>query len=261
MKFDEKVFSTLKFTGLSKNEIKVYAALITLGSCTAGEIARKAGIDRRNVYDALERLSKKGLVGFVQKGKVKYFEPSSPARILEIFKKKKEEMERKEKEITEILSKMLDVYFSTRENTSITVYKGFEGIKYVLNNVLEIAKENLVIGAHKVHKNLEAFLEQFHRKRISKKIVDKLLFNVGDLERAKKLSELPYTEVRLLPKGMECATCINIYAERVAILTFSEPTAILIKDKGVYTFFKEIFYMLWKISKKITRGSYHHKDI
>ncbi len=251
MRRKEEILSVLENIGLSKNEAKVYLALLFLGSSTAGEIARKSRLDRRNVYDALERLCERGLVGFVQKGKIKYFEPSSPSLLLEILRRKKKELEAKEKELAAAVSRLLNLYLSTREEPNVIIYKGFDGIKYVLNSVLECAKENLVIGAHKVHKELEYFLQNFHKRRIKLGVVDKLLFNVGDLERAKKLARMPYTEVRVLPKGMECATCVNIYAGNVAILTFSEPTAILIKDKGVYTFFKEIFYMLWKISKPL----------
>jgi len=45
--------------GLSKNEIEVYLTLLELGTSTAVHIAKAAKLHRPNVYDALDRLSKK----------------------------------------------------------------------------------------------------------------------------------------------------------------------------------------------------------
>ena len=56
----------LKSIGLTDIEIEVYLAIIDLGSCLAGEIARKTGIHRRTVYDAINRLIEKGLVSYIK---------------------------------------------------------------------------------------------------------------------------------------------------------------------------------------------------
>lgn len=47
---------TLEKIGLTTNEIKVYLALIDLGTTLAGNIAKKAKLHRRQTYDALHRL-------------------------------------------------------------------------------------------------------------------------------------------------------------------------------------------------------------
>ena len=50
--------------GLTKSESKIYLTLLDYGSMLAGKVAEKAGIHRRNVYDALHRLIEKGLVSY-----------------------------------------------------------------------------------------------------------------------------------------------------------------------------------------------------
>ena len=57
----------LEAAGLTGNEIKVYLALLELGSVTAGEILKKIEIHRGAVYDTLDKLMEKGLVSYVIK--------------------------------------------------------------------------------------------------------------------------------------------------------------------------------------------------
>ena len=63
----------LKEAGLTDNESKVYLALIDLGPSLAGQIARKTGMHRRTVYDTIEMLIEKGLIGYIQKNNRKLF--------------------------------------------------------------------------------------------------------------------------------------------------------------------------------------------
>jgi sugar-specific transcriptional regulator TrmB len=60
----EKILEEL---GLSKNETKVYLALLELGLSSLKDITSKSGVHRTNVYDSLKRLVKKGLVSHVTK--------------------------------------------------------------------------------------------------------------------------------------------------------------------------------------------------
>src|SRR3989338_5382046 len=74
--------------GLTKLESKVYLTLLDLGPSLAGLITRKSGIHRRSVYDALERLIQKGLIGYIVKNNRKYFEASNPERLVDLLREK-----------------------------------------------------------------------------------------------------------------------------------------------------------------------------
>src|SRR3989339_86530 len=52
----------LEEIGLSPNEAKIYEALLALGVASAPKIAEQAGVHKRNIYDTLPRLLKKGLI-------------------------------------------------------------------------------------------------------------------------------------------------------------------------------------------------------
>ena len=54
-------------SGLTKNESKIYLTLLEIGPSHAGLISRKSGLHRRVVYDTLEMLTQKGLIGYILK--------------------------------------------------------------------------------------------------------------------------------------------------------------------------------------------------
>lgn len=242
---------TLNELGLPKNEAKVYIALLRSGSASAGEITKISGIHRRNVYDALERLINKGIVSYITRGKVKYFEATNPYFLLNLLKKEKEKLLKDNKsDLDPLLSELLQINkVSNAKNNFAVIYKGVNGIKAILEDVLNSKKENLVLGAHKPPEIMKNYLEKFHERRVKAGVPEKLLFNKDDLERAKKLSQLPFTKVKLLPKNSSSKTAINVYGDKVAILMWSDPIGILIKSEDVANTFREYFKLLWKISR------------
>ena len=82
--------SVLWNLGLTKNEIKIYLTLLDEGSSTAGIITEKTGIHRRNVYDSIERLIEKGIVGYIVVKGRKHFEAVDPKYFNRFFQEKQE---------------------------------------------------------------------------------------------------------------------------------------------------------------------------
>ncbi len=61
---------------------------------------------------------------------------------------------------------------------------------------------------------------------------------------------MPFTSVRFLPGNVKSRAAVNIYADKVAIFMWSEPTTILIKNEEVADAFREYFNLLWKLGKR-----------
>ena len=237
--------------GLSKNEIKVYLTLLKLGSANVGDITKKSGVHRRNVYDCLERLMKKGVVGYVTKHRTKYFEASPPRRLLELVREEREKLKEKEAKILTVVSKLSGVYGLARnEERFVTIYHGVEGMKLVFNDIVKTAKENLVLGAHTPPKEIRGFLNSFHKKRIKAGVRERFLFAADSEEWAAHLKRMPFTSVRFLPGNIKSRAAVNIYADKVAIFMWSEPTTILIKNEEVADAFREYFNLLWKLGRR-----------
>ena len=71
--------------GISKNEAKIYLLLLKRGSSKVNEIYEETKIQRTFIYEILNTLLEKGLVSYVIKSGVKFFEASSPEKIREIL--------------------------------------------------------------------------------------------------------------------------------------------------------------------------------
>ena len=92
----------LKEIGLSQGEIRVYTATLELGISTLNKIQEKTGIERRNIYDILNKLIEKGLVTYtIEKGK-KTYQCSHPNKVLEEIKKKQDSLISLKKQIPEM---------------------------------------------------------------------------------------------------------------------------------------------------------------
>ena len=91
--------SILKKIGLTENEVNIYIILLKSGPITAYEISQKTGVYRVHVYDKLEQLMKKGLVTHIYKDAKKYFQATSPTKIIQYLEEKKKELEFQENEI------------------------------------------------------------------------------------------------------------------------------------------------------------------
>ena len=59
-----KTEKLLEHIGLTKNEVKVYLALLDTGLTTTSAIIKETCINTSKVYESLERLLKKGLVSY-----------------------------------------------------------------------------------------------------------------------------------------------------------------------------------------------------
>src|SRR3989344_3052406 len=92
----------LEEIGLTKSEIKVYLALLELGSSTTGPIVDKSGASSSKMYEILERLIQKGLAGYVIKSGTKYFEAADPKRLFDYLKEKKNKLDQQEKDLQQI---------------------------------------------------------------------------------------------------------------------------------------------------------------
>ncbi len=239
----------LKEIGLSKNESAVYFTLLRIGASSIGKISEHSGVHRRNVYDVIERLGKKGLICQTVKERIKQFKAASPMNLLHIIEEDRERLKTKEEKTKSVASELLSAYNrSLEKKTNVTLYKGIRGIRTVLQDILNTGKENRVLGAHTPPDIIASYIVNFHDRRIRLGIRDRLIFN-NDFKRARALAKMPHTEVKLMPKKQERTTCINIYGNKVAVLSWSEPISIIIENKGIADNFRYYFDTLWSVLK------------
>ena len=247
---------TLENIGLTKNEVKIYLALLRLDMTTSGPIIKKTGIHTSKVYDGLERLSEKGLVSYIVKSNTKYFRAVSPDRILDLIREKKEKIEEQEKEVKLIIPQLKLQQGSSSEETEAEVFQGWKGMETVykmLRDTLKKGDTNYIFGASKGED--EEKTRFFFNRHISllaqKGVKQKIIFN----EYAKKNIEEYSKHPKLFQlKSFENVTPteINLWGDNVMIVILRKnPTVILIKDKKVHVSFRQYFDSMWKIAKNV----------
>jgi len=243
----------LKSIGLTENEIKIYLALLSGRALTAYELSQKTGIYRVHVYDKLEQLMKKGLVSHNYQAAKKYFQASSPSKIKDYIEEKKKDLELKEEKINDLLPKLEAMTRLPEEDTYVEVFKGKEGLKYFIKDIIKTKKEVLVTGIDdsKYNELMPIFMEQYFRDLKLNKINERII--TINKRKAfifdKKLA--PTTNYRFLDEKQFNPTNTFIYGDKVVIVSWgTPPTAVMIKNKEIANTYRNHFELLWKIAKK-----------
>ncbi len=246
----------LEKAGLSPNEVKAYKALLELGSTLAGKLSEKAGMHRRAAYDALNRLIEKGLVGFVIKNNIKYYNATNPERILTYLEEQKQEIDRKKHDVEEIIPELSRAFKSVKNEVDAEIFMGAEGLKTVMENVLREKKEWLTIGSSgKGPIALPFYITHFARKRTRLKIQRKILvaFTPEGRKYAEELRKQKLVQIRFMPRNIRQVVTIWVYGDFVTIIPtrdLNKPVCFQIKHKDTADSFREYFDWLWKIAKK-----------
>jgi len=236
----------LREFGLTDREVKVYLALIQLGTALVQDISRKAGTYRTYTYEILKSLMEKGLVSYFIKSSKQYFEVAEPEKLLNILKEK-------ESKINDILPELKNLYKSTKEKPKIEFFIGKEGIKTVLDSLIKTNQEILVYGSTKKQISLlDFYFPNYIKRRIASKIKIKVLTEKSkETFHQKEKDEEELRETRFLPTGIEFPTATNIYGNKVAILSLEkEPIGLIIDNEEIAKTQKIIFELLWKIAEK-----------
>ncbi len=231
----EKVLQQL---GLTEAESKVYLALLELGPSLAGQLSRKTGLHRRNIYDITERLIQKGIIGYIIKNNRRFFEASPPERLKEII-------DEKQKSLSEILPQLNLLYNQNKEKQETNFYKGTEGLKTIFQDQLE-SKEILILGASSsAFEILPFYFKWYDKDRVKRKIKVRIIAN-------KQFNKsIPLSEIRYLPEKYSNPLAINIWNDKVAIILWkSPPLAIVIKQQEIADSYKKYFELMWKSTKK-----------
>jgi HTH-type transcriptional regulator, sugar sensing transcriptional regulator len=235
----------LKEIGLTESEIKVYLALLRIGPAKAGEVIDKSNLQNPVVHRAFHSLIEKGIVNYSIEGKIKHYQAIDPGLLLNLLEEKKSRL----KELIPELKKLNEI---KKEKTRANVHQGARGVRELLNYLLSNCdKEFLSYGAP--GKSLEIlgdfFWEAFHKKRVEKKVIAKMIFHKSLKQRANKLNKLPMTKVRTTDKDFEESVETIIAKNKVAIIIYlNNPIGIIIEEELAAKSYRKFFDLLWKIS-------------
>ncbi|MAG60272.1 hypothetical protein CL619_00650 [archaeon] len=235
----------LEDIGLTNAEIKVYLALLELGTSTAGPILEKSGLQNSVVHMTLHKLIDKGFVTFVKEGKRNHYQAANPKHIIDFINEKKERFE-------EILPELLIKQKESKEKPEIITFRGIRGIKELLLELLDAGgKEHHTFGSSVKSLMLgDAWWVSYHKKRSQRGIKAKLLFNES-LVHWKAEKKYPKSEVRYTKSGFEPLTETIIRNNKIGVIIWSDkPLGILINQKEAAQSYDKFFHIMWNTATK-----------
>ena len=245
-------FSFLQELGLTGNEIKIYEALLRLGSTTSGRITHECGLHRSRVYEGLSRLVEKGLANFVKKGAITFFEATSSEKLIDVLEEEKSGIEEKIDKLKRILPE-LNKYRESKPKAEAHILEGIEGFKAMRRDVLKHAgKEHLMIGAiAREDEVMPLFYQKWEKERIKKGIKIRALYKFDT--KGKPLAQKQFhAEKRFLPEHISNPAVINIYGDRVVNILWkgNYPLCFVMVNKDIADAYRKYFELLWSVSKK-----------
>lgn len=232
--------------GLTENESLVYLSALRVGKSSASEIAKNAGLNRVTTYGILEKLNHRGLIQSVQLAGIQNFNAIHPDIFVERARQKVQALEQSLPDLRHLMSD-----YQMRPNVRF-----FEGISELKKAYAETLKSKTDILNYANSKNIREHWSNYDleyvSKRTRKKIFLRGLAPNDSFGRAVKKEDLIYhRETRLLKLSeFEVENEVNIFDHSLLIASFfPHPFAILIESKTVAKTQRQIFELLWKLSK------------
>jgi len=234
---------------LAKNEAIIYETLLKHGRSSVGSISVFSQIHRRNVYDSINRLIEKGYVFEIIQKKDNKYEAVNPQKLMEGIKEK-------ENILKEIMPSLEKLYNTTPANEAIYIYKGVEGWKNYLNNVLEVGEDLYTISGKGAwaDKRLKPFLDNFLKEANNKGIKFYTLYDEEGANIPQKVLDTSTNQHKFLPKGFPSSSSIDIFGNHVVIFSNiingeidDNATLTVIINKSVADSFRVWFNMIWSL--------------
>ncbi len=241
----------LERIGLTKNDRKVYLGLLELDSATVSSLVKRTGLHRSYIYDILDKLIDLGLVGFIIKNNKKFFNAENPERILQFIEDKEEEIEKDREEIKKILPQLVEKQHKAIEKQEARIFIGKEGIKSILEDILQAGKDFVAFGAEGKFKDIyKWYFSNWQIRRVKSKIKYKIIYN-SKLKGKRPTEEQKLVDVKFVSEKYEFPATTIVYGNKVTIILWDvSPIGFVLESKDVVKSFLSYFDLLWNLGKE-----------
>lgn len=236
---------------LTDLEIQVYLASLS-GSLTISELAKKADLNRSGTYRIVENLISKGLL-------IREITPTSqkiiaehPKKVQQLIANQQRKLRRKELDWQDLLPEVLSEYNIEQTNKPrVQVFENQDGLENAYNLMLDECK-NTKIQA--LSGDLELVLQVFdldfwnnwNTKIFAKNNSAQMIVNDSRQAREfKSKNDSKNFTTKIIP-NFKLQTDINIFNDKVLIVSFKDKMATLITSKFIANSYRILFETIWK---------------
>ena len=245
----------LKELGLSNGQVKVYVAILELGSASINAIHEKTGFERRAIYDIINKLIERGLISYTLEQGKRTYQCTSP-RILQ------EEIEKKTwslKSLKNKLPSISEMYNLAKPKIRAEIYRGNNAMRTLLDEALDYPATYWIGGNSGVETNTGDEMKRWFKKWTTRRVELKRFmydlvdygtsledFAPKDLKKHKKF----YYKYCELPKELRSPMVIIIFGNKVAQVLWSKQSfAFVLESEEIKESFMKYFYYFWKEPK------------
>lgn len=204
----------LEEIGLSKNEVKIYTTLLQEGQTTVSNISTKSQIHRRNIYDSITRLIEKGLVFQIIGNGDNLYRPVDPNKLMELVDEKRARLQK-------VMPDLIADYNAKPQLEAAYIYKGIEGYKNYLQDILSTNEDAYFIGAKGAwfDPRLKTFLDQLLVDAGKRGIKFHHLFDYEVKDNAKHVPDSVGMPYKFLPEKYSTPSMVDIFGDHVVSIT------------------------------------------
>jgi len=213
---ENNITKEINSLGLTPSESRVYLALLSLGKGTVSQIADKTNINRRNIYDSLSTLLDKGLIFQIISEREGNYGAVEPNKLQELIQSK-------ELALKNIMPDLQKQFYKKYKKDEAYIYKGIEGFKNYLEDILQIGKDVYCVGAKGGWgcQKLGDFATWFETERINRKIK---VYNLFDHEMREIVTKNnpaynKFADYRFLPPEFSANSAIDIFGDYIVTFT------------------------------------------
>ena len=242
-----QLVEALQEAGLSKNETKVYLALLQLSTGTAVQITGASKVHRVNVYDALERLKEKGLISVIMKGNKRIYEAADPQYLMQLIKQKETLLE-------QVMPSLKQSYELQKDPQQVHYFVGVDSIMQAYNMVLDQDDKVLygIGGSGETRAQLKHRHVHWNKQRIEAGIkIKALYYEFTRTEKARTWSPEDLAEIRYIPDEFLSESLTDICGNLVihVLPKKDQIMAIVIENRAIADSFKQFFRFMWQVAK------------
>src|SRR3989338_11487186 len=248
---DELIIKAFESVGIPRMQTTVYLDLLKNKESTATQVSKRTKMHSANVYDTLTNLKERNLVYLSNKEGKQVFAALSTDLIINEEKDKLNNLK--------TAMNYIKTTYVTGQTPKVYTLEGLNAVKSILFNLLDKKSEVWIYGLAE-NENLinvlnDRLMHSFHIERIKKHIELKLLFYKNPDEEIKTLSNLKFTEARLLPKAQQSKTSqiTQIVCDGYVYITlWIHPIyTIVIENEIIAKEYLDLYNILWDYSKKV----------
>ena len=248
---DEQIFKAFESVGIPKMQTTVYLDLLKNKESTATEVSKRTKMHRAKVYDTLTKLKERNLVYLATKEGKQVFAALSTDLIVNEEKDKLENLK--------TAMNYIKTTYISGQTPKVYTLEGLNAVKSILFSLLEKKSDIWIYGLAENESVInvlnDKLMHSFHLERIKKHIELKMLFYKFPEEEVKTLSNLKFTEARLLPKSQQSKTSQItqiVCGGSVYITLWIHPIyTIVIENDVIAKEYLDLYNILWNHSEKV----------